>query len=190
MATYSAKWYIENNDLEGCYKRYEQARNNWKEHWWTTVEKVYHGSAEWAEGYILDTVNKVLIFVKKVIRKVKEKIEKEKINTCYWVRLIGESGMVLYNKVGTTKGPVEERMKKILQDQYKDGLEKITSYEILNTWNCKENSPEGLESFLRAMLIKKYNSKNFCPNDRFFIGNAFAEPTFEEMNNWAISYLN
>ena len=60
----------------------------------------------------------------------------------------------------------------------------------MKVWDCDENAPEGLESFLRAMLIKKYNSKNYIKNDRFLIGNAFEEPTFEEMNNWAMAYLN
>ncbi len=183
------KWYVENDDLLGCYKRYEQARSNWKEHWWATVETIYNNSVEWAQGYILDKVNKVLVFVKDIAKKVKETFSK-KPHLCYWVRLIGESGMVLYNKIGTTEKDVVGRMEQILKKQYQDGLEKIKSYEILKVWDCDENAPEGLESFLRAMLIKKYNSKNYIKNDRFLIGNAFEEPTFEEMNNWAMVYLN
>lgn len=183
------KWYVEHDDLLGCYKRYEQARSNWKEHWWATVETIYNNSVEWAQGYFLDKVNKVLVFVKEISRKVKETFCK-KPHLCYWVRLIGESGTVLYNKIGTTEEGVQARMKKILKNQYQDGLEKITDYEIMKVWDCGDKAPEGLESFLRAMLIKKYDSENFVKNDRFLIGNIFSEPTFEEMNNWAISYLN
>ena len=186
----SWKWYVENDDLLGCYERYEQAKKNWKEHWWSTVEQIYNNSIEWAEGYFLDKVNKVLVFIKDISKKIKEKIVKRKQHFCYWVRLIGESGMVLYNKIGTTEKTVEERLNKVLKDQYKDGLEKIVDYEIMNVWDCDENAPEGLESYLRAMLIKKYKSQNYVKNDRFLIGEVFEEPTFEEMNGWAMAYLN
>ena len=40
------------------------------------------------------------------------------------------------------------------------------------------------------MLIKKYNSQNYVKNDRFFIGVDYKEPTIEEMNSWAMEYLN
>ena len=192
MAKPSYKWYIENDDLLGCYGRYEQAQAQWKDHWWTTVETIYNSSIEWAEGYILDTIQKVLVFVKDVVRTVKKKVknEVEKINSCYWIRLIGESGMILYNKIGTTTRPVQERFDEILKKQYNDGLERIVNCEVLGTWNCGELPPEGMESYLRAMLISKYKGKNYVKNDRFLIGNAFEEPTEAEMNGWALAYLN
>lgn len=187
MAKPSYKWYIENNDLLGCYGRYAQAQGQWKDHWWNTVETIYNSSVEWAEGYILDTIQKVLIFVKDVVKKVKNKVEK--VNSCYWIRLIGESGMVLYNKIGTTTRPIQDRVGEIVKKQYKDGLEKIVKCEVLGSWECGELPPEGLESHFRAMLIKKYNGRNYVKNDRILIGNVFEEPTKEEMNGWALGYL-
>lgn len=186
------KWYVENDDLLGCYKRYEQAKSNWKDHWWNTVETIYNNSTEWAKGYFLDTVQKILVFIQDVVKVVKPKVKKEieKINSCYWIRLIGESGMILYDKIGTTTNKiVENRFDQILKKQYADGLEKIAKYEVLGSWDCGELAPEGMESYLRAMLIKKYNGKNFVKNDRFFIGTVFEEPTEEEMNGWAMAYL-
>jgi hypothetical protein len=180
MARKNWKWYVDNDDLLGCYDRYKQAYKNWKDHWWSILEEIYNNSLYWIEKYILNPIERTL---KKVIAENKED------NFCYWVRLIGESGKVIYNKIGTTKRPINIRMKEILHRQYKDGLESITSYEVLNIWNCNQKKSEGLESYLRAMLIKKYNGQNYVKNDRFLIGNIFEEPTKEEMNGWALAYL-
>ena len=178
-------WYIMHDDLLGCYERYKQAYKNWKNHWWETLEAIYNQSAKWAEKYILDPINRTLTAITRMVSNIRSNGN----NTCYWVRLIGESGITLYNKIGTTTKTVEERMNGILKDQYKDGYENIVDYDIIASWDCGKNAPEGLESYLRRMLIKKYNSQNFVRNDRFFIGIDFSEPTVEEMNNWAKQYL-
>ena len=193
MAKLTSTWYINNNDLLGCYERYKSTYKNWKDHWWNTLETIYNNSKEWAEKYILDNVNRILVVVKKTVEKVttftNKVLKDDKINLCYWVRLIEETGSILYNKIGTTSDSIHNRMSQILKKQYKDGYGEIVKYEILGFWNCGTNAPEGLESYLRSMLIKKYNSQNYVKNDRFFIGANFKEPTFEEMNNWAKEYL-
>lgn len=178
------KWYIDNDDLFGCYERFEQARTQWKNHWWNTIEKIYKNSSYWAKYYILDNVKRV---IKKIIQIIPKE---EKIGLCYWIRLIGESGVVIYNKIGTTTRELSIRMNEILKNQYKDDFENIVKYEILGTWEVLESQMIGLESFFRSMLIKKYNGKNFIQNDRFFIGNQFQEPTLEEMQKYVNLYFN
>ena len=186
MAKPSATWYIINDDLMGCYERYQQSYKNWKEHWWETVETIYHQSEKWAKLYIIDPIEKTIRAAARMVSKIKA----ESNNICYWTRLIGETGSIIYNKIGTTTQSVETRMRQILSKQYKDGYERLVDYDVIASWDCGNKSPEGLESYLRAMLIKKYNSQNYVKNDRFFIGVSFQEPTIEEMNGWAMEYLN
>ncbi len=192
MASRNWKWYVEHDDLLGCYERFEKAYINWKDHWWKTVEEIYNTSSHWAKEYILDPIERT---IRKVIKTVKKAVKKtsspNKGNLCYWVRLIGKSGTVIYNKIGTsTSRSVDARIKDIIRDQYKDGREELVDYTILQVWDCGQQNPIGLESELRGKLMKKYSSQNFEKNDRFFIGTEYEEPTFEEMNGWAMAYLN
>lgn len=186
MENPSAVWYIDNDDLMGCYERFKQSYKRWRDHWWNTIEIIYNQSEKWAKLYIIDSVERVIRAATRMVSKIRANSD----NICYWVRLIGETGSIIYNKIGTTTQSIETRMKQILSKQYKDGYERLTDYDIIASWDCGNNSPEGLESYLRAKLIKKYNSENYVKNDRFFIGVSFKEPTIEEMNGWAMEYLN
>ena len=41
MSNKNWKWYIDNDDLMGCYERFQNAPANWKNHWWSTIEEIF-----------------------------------------------------------------------------------------------------------------------------------------------------
>lgn len=73
MANHSCAWYIDNNDLEGAYERFQETSANWKNRWWETVETIYTACADWAKRYILDPITHTLTKMKKRGRPAKHK---------------------------------------------------------------------------------------------------------------------
>lgn len=71
-----------------------------------------------------------------------------------------------FSKIGTTEKSVEMRIRQEIADYFKKGFE-LTRVEICKILPTGYLPPEAYESYLRAILNKKYY-KNFQKNDRFF----------------------
>lgn len=170
--------YIITNDFEGAYVRWKDTTKRWKSKWFEVLQTIYNKCKDWSKKYILDPI-------KKVVYAITEKVKSKSANLCYWIRLYGENHTILYNKIGTTTRNLFTRLNEIITRSN----EGYYGYDIIRIWDCGDLPPEGLESELRSKLIKKYGGKNFVPNDRFKINNEFAEPTIEEMEEWATAYL-
>lgn len=82
----------------------------------------------------------------------------------YLIRAFDESGKRIFSKVGTTARTVIQRMKEHLKYYEKLGIVEIVVDQI---WNCGNIPAEGLESWFRAIYIRKWPDK-FNKNDRFF----------------------
>ena len=68
MSNKNWKWYIDNDDLMGCYERFQNAPANWKNHWWSTIEEIFHSSKKWVKEYVLDPIQRTIV---KLVKKVK-----------------------------------------------------------------------------------------------------------------------
>lgn len=189
------KWYIDNNDLEGCYRRFEQARSNWKDHWWETIESIYNSCGEWAKQYILDpiarTITKITAKVKKsraskydtMINSQDFNIKENGKEFCYLFEFYDENDNFLCSKVGTTTRTVRERLIEELRSKtYKNmGAAKVIIHRV---YDCGNLPAEGLESLIRSQYIKKYPN-SFKKNDRF-VGQYF---DFDFCDSLAKNYL-
>lgn len=166
------KWYVDNNDLMGCYERFKKAYSNWKDHWWETIEMIFNQSSEWAKDYILDTLNREIV---PLVKKVKKKIEttlKNGSNT-YLIKMFDENGNHIFTKIGKADN-VKTRLRQQMGHTYKDGTT-VKDYEIIKTYHVPtDDLALVLESFMRNYFKKLYD---FIPNDRFF---AFT-PTDKDM---------
>ena len=82
----------------------------------------------------------------------------------YFIRLYNANNETIYNKVGKAQDPLR-RWEQILKDDYckRNG---VVGYEVRHVWEIRNQWAEGLESFIRAMLIKTHGA-SYVPNDRF-----------------------
>lgn len=173
------KWYIDNNDLLGCYERYKKARTNWKAHWWKTIEEIFKKSKEWAKKYVLDPVKRTIERIGKKPRKSKYdvfiqtnglNINEENKQLCYLFRFYDKDHNLLCSKVGTTTRSVKKRLIEELNNKTYQSMGAMY-VEIDRIYDCGDLPAEGLESLIRSQYIKKY-PKSFYKNDRF-IGELF-----------------
>lgn len=95
----------------------------------------------------------------------KDKYDEEK---AYLFRFFenAEDDTPIFSKIGTTLKSCLDRLKDEIRYYEKAGFT-ISKVEICEIWNCGETPAESYESYLRALLIKKYPN-TWHRNDRFF----------------------
>ena len=182
----SASKCIEDNDMECAVYRWENTTKRYKDYWFETIKTIYNQCKEWAKVYVIDLIEKV---VNEIVTPIKRKVfNEEKPSWCYWIRIL-DYGKLIYNKIGTTQeNDPYTRLNAIIKKGWSNVSADRLTYEVKRIYNLGSMPPEGLESEFRAKLIKKYKGKNYIKNDRFEITNEKDEPTFEEMDNWALEY--
>ena len=85
----------------------------------------------------------------------------------YLIKFFGEDEKnPLFSKIGTTKVSVNSRLRNEIK-YYNDHNLSIRSADVCKIIPCGEMPAESYESFLRALLIKKYPN-TWHKNDRFF----------------------
>lgn len=99
----------------------------------------------------------------------------------YLIRAFDKCGKRIFSKVGTTARTVVQRMKEHLKYYEKLGVVEIIVDQI---WNCGNLPAEGLESWFRAIYIRKWPDK-FNKNDRFFD----VDFDLDEAQMWYEKYL-
>lgn len=99
----------------------------------------------------------------------------------YLIRAFDKCGKRIFSKVGTTARTVIQRMKEHLKYYEKLGVVEIIVDQI---WNCGNIPAEGLESWFRAIYIRKWPDK-FNKNDRFFD----VDFDLDEAQMWYEKYL-
>ena len=148
---------LENKDFEEAKRRYEACGSNrWKNQWWGLLCEIFHKAKKWATKYILDPVSKI-------VRRVGEKTADE-ISFTYWITLLDDNDERVYEKIGKAINPLS-RFDHILKERYCTQWG-VTKYRINKIWKRVNEPAEGLESYLRAMLIKAHPD-DYVPTDRF-----------------------
>lgn len=175
MKKNSADWYIKENDFEGCLERFDNARKNWREHWFKTLQTIYNNCKDWAKKYILDPIEKSIIVIADQIKKTVVKKEENKNNNShtYLINMYDENENLVFTKIGKADN-LKRRFKQLLKHQYKNSNAPIARIEPLKIFECpNDDLAQVLESLIRNLFRK---SHDFIPNDRF---KPF-EPTQEE----------
>ena len=188
MAKPTCTWYINNNDLEGAYERFQITYRNWKDHWWETVETIFNASADWAKKYILDPVNRTLTAIGKTTRRKCRQVSASIYELSSGVSVECAEDMAkdidrtekaylfkfyedinpdpLFSKIGTSVRTCFGRLKDEVRYYQNAGFD-ITRVKVERIINCGEMPAEAFESFCRSMFIKKYPN-TWKKNDRFF----------------------
>ena len=177
MSNKSMDWYVANNDFEGALARFESTNARWKGAWFETCEQIFNKCAEWAKEYILNPLEKTIQKIVKIITPRKTKYTdliqvldgvdllddaKEK---CYLFEFLDENDKIVCSKVGTTTRQVLKRLKEELNSKTYKNIGCVRAV-IQRVYDCGDIPAEGLESYFRAMYIKKY-PQSFKKNDRF-----------------------
>ena len=173
----SMEWYVENNDFEGALERFESTNARWKGAWFETCEQIFNKCKEWAKTYIINPLEKTIKRIVKIQTKRKTKYSesiqildgvdlldnaKEK---CYLFEFLNDNDEMVCSKVGTTTRKVLQRLKEELNSDTYKKLGCVRAV-VQRVYDCGEIPAEGLESYFRAMYIKKY-PQSFKKNDRF-----------------------
>lgn len=163
---------LESNDFEAAKMRYEACHSNrWKNKWWEIICIIWKKTRRWATKYILDPINKVI-----------KEIEKQvKISYTYWITLLDDNDERVWEKIGKSDNPLS-RWESILKSDYCTQWG-VTKYRVNRLWERVNEPAEGLESYLRAMLIKAH-PQDYVPNDRFC-----CTLTAEEVCGYAADYV-
>lgn len=177
MATKNMEWYVANNDFEGAVERWMNTNATWKQRWFETCETIFNNCKEWAKTYILNPIDGSIKKICKILTQRKTKYSeliqvaegvdlldnaKEK---CYLFTFFDADGNMVCSKVGTTTRKVLQRLKEELNS---DTYKKIgcTRAVVNRVYDCGSIPAEGLESYFRAMYIRRY-PQSFKKNDRF-----------------------
>ena len=169
--------YIVLDDFEGAVERFLQTSARWKKAWFEVCEQIYNNNKEWAKKYILNPVDRSIKKLTKIITKRKTKYSetiqiaegvdlldqaKEK---CYLFTFFDENDNLVCSKIGTTTRTVIQRLKEELRS---NTYKKIGCVKAVvdRVYDCGDIPAEGLESYFRAMYIRKY-PESFKKNDRF-----------------------
>lgn len=177
MATKNMGWYVANNDFEGAVERWMNTNATWKQRWFETCETIFNNCKEWAKTYILNPIDGSIKKICKILTQRKTKYSeliqvaegvdlldnaKEK---CYLFTFFDADGNMVCSKVGTTTRKVLQRLKEELNS---DTYKKIgcTRAVVNRVYDCGSIPAEGLESYFRAMYIRRY-PQSFKKNDRF-----------------------
>lgn len=156
MANYSARHYVEKNDLDGAYERYQTTYKNWKEHWFDACYEIYLTSKKWAKKYFVDPINKIIT---KISEKIQDVFNEQKKSSAYIVKAYDDRLNSYVTKVGKANN---------IYDRYKN--DKHYTLDTIYEDYCFDSEDKALamESVLRA-LFKKYFPKEFIEKDRFLI---------------------
>lgn len=180
MKNKSMDWYVENNDFEGAYERWEKTIPRWKGNWYDICELIYNKTTEWAKRYILNPTAKAINKILDIREVLNAKVKKDGISIsnecqtwddtkgiekCYLIRFFTEDMEFICSKVGTTIRSVFQRIREELNSKTYKGMG-ATRCVIDRVYNCGVLPAEGVESMFRAMYIKKFPN-SFCKNDRF-----------------------
>lgn len=155
--------------------------NRWRNEWWALVVELFNENrATLARDWQVDPVN----------RKVYNRHWScEEHHFTYFEGLFNSAGTEVFQKVGTSDNPLRRWWENLHTAQYAKQYD-LTTDEIYRCWDCKHVPAEGLESYLRAMLIAKYQGRNYYPNDRFYFEDGvFDPPTMEELDGWAQEFF-
>lgn len=99
---------------------------------------------------------------------------------CYFMKFYDTEGNLVFSKIGTTKGTVQNRAEK-LKSSYRV---KISKVEILKAFQAGGIPAEGMESYVRSMLMIDY-PEYFIKNDRYC-----TDIPAEEFEKYCQEYLN
>ena len=164
---------LENKDFEEAKARYEACHSNrWKNQWWDIVCEIWKKTTKWAKLYVLDLVHRA-------VRRIAE--VRHTISYTYWITLLNEKNERIYEKIGKADDPLS-RWEKLLKHDY-CARWGIVKYRINKVWERVDEPAEGLESYLRAMLIKAHPD-DYVPNDRFS-----CDLTADEVLGYAADYI-
>lgn len=170
-----------NDDFEEAVDRLNTCSSNrWKNVWWNLVVEMFSDnlkklSKEWQ----VDPVNKCAR---------RRKYEPDH-HFAYYEGLFNSNRTEVFQKVGTSDNPLRRWWENIHTADYAKKFD-LSTDEIYRCWDCQHIPSEGLESYLRSMLIAKYRGENYCPNDRFYFEDGkFNPPTMAEIDKWANEYL-
>lgn len=165
------------NLFEEAKERYEACESNrWKNKWWEILCTIWRKTRKFAKKYFLDIVNKI-------IWTIEERNNlKDIVEYTYWIRLYNDKKETVFSKIGTSNDPLY-RWESILKENYCK-KNNVIGYEVKRVWEIKNQWPTGLESYLRAMLIKKYGEFH-VPNDRFTC--EFTETEMDELANFYLT---
>lgn len=173
----SMDWYIDNNDFEGAYERLETTSLNWKKRWFSVCETIFKNCKELATKYILNPVDCTVKKIQKVITKretsyadqiqVDEGVDllNDAEQKCYLFTFFDAENNMVCSKIGTTTRTVRQRL---IEELKSNTYKKIGCVRAVvnRVYDCGKLPAEGLESYFRAMYIKKYPD-SFKKNDRF-----------------------
>lgn len=160
--------------FEEAKERYENCRSNrWKNSWWNVLCNIWKSTTKFAKKYFLDIVHKMVHPLTEI---------KDIINYTYFIRLYNANNETVFNKVGKSQDPLN-RWEQILKNDYckRNG---VVGYEVRYLWEIRNQWAEGLESYLRGMLIKTHGAYH-VPVDRFA-----CEISDDEIISLANAYLN
>lgn len=154
--------------------------NRWKNLWWSIVTEMFlENLSTLSKDWQVDPVNKIVRY---------KNGTNEIHHFAYFEGLFNSAQAKVFEKVGTSDNPLRRWHENITTAGYVKQFD-LSTDEIYRCWDCQSIPSEGLESYLRAMLIAKYRGQNYFPNDRFYFEDGkFDPPTLEEIDNWANEY--
>lgn len=176
--TKSMQDYIRDDDFLGAVDRLNSTNNTWRKRWFEVCRTIYEKSMEWAKEYVLDPIECAVRRVKSLktyvpkVRKADIQVadgcnlfNENRAQKCYLIEFFDENDHSICAKVGTTVRKVQQRIREELSsDTYKKmGAVRCVIHRV---YDCGEIPAEGLESYFRAMYIRKY-PQSFQKNDRF-----------------------
>lgn len=165
----TAKEYIENEDFEGAYERYQKANKRWLAHWFDVCYEIANEVAEIAKNFIFDPVNKVIKKIGEFVQKAKGRPnKKDGTSHVYLIRMFDKNDKEVYTKVGKANN-VLLRMKQLEKYIYKNRTTKepvpIGRVEVVDTWDFPNSkAAESFETKIQSILMGLYE---LIPNDRF-----------------------
>lgn len=189
MTSISAADFIRNNDLEGAIERYNKTTARWRDHWWKTVVEIFDSCEKWAKKYIIDRAAQTITAIKQAINRRRTVVKDENTllygdieiaylngtiekdtkegEKAYFFKFYEDANRPpVFDKIGTTTKRCLDRLKQEIRYYNKAGFE-IERVEICEIWDCGNTPAESYESFMRALLIKKFPN-TWHKNDRFF----------------------
>lgn len=172
MAKYNAQYYIDTDDFEGAVDRFSSTTKNWKKYWFDVCVEIAENCKEWLKKYVLDPIAMTIEIKAKRSNVIQSAIDENGVDMmdsatqkCYLFRFYDINNELVCSKVGTTIRKVRQRLSEELRsDTYKKmGCVRAV---VDRVYDCKNLPAEGMESFFRALYIRKFPD-SFKKNDRF-----------------------
>lgn len=165
----TAKEYIENEDFEGAYERYQKANKRWLAHWFDVCYEIAKDITEVAKSFIFDPVNKAIKKIGEFAQRTKGRPNKKDGTAyVYLIRMFDDNEKEVYTKVGETNS-ITRRMKEFTKTIYSDRKTKkktkIDRVEVVDTWEFPSiKLATSFENKIQHILSQIYT---LIPNDRF-----------------------